>query len=138
VIKNKKVVKKIRIWPEEALASYKTEIIELLKQNQEAFKKLFPRLFVDEDNNTLFYLQLGINKKRNINALYQFNLKGELLKILYVRLNKPSFSSFELKKNNLFYAIEDEKIIIYKEEKNEKKNVCRSGDFVSFFCLGRC
>lgn len=117
VIKNKKVVNKIRIWPEEALASYKTEIIELLKQNKEKFKKLFPRLFVDENNDNHFYLQLGKNRKRNINALYQFNLKGELLKIFYVRLNEPSFTRFELKKKDLFYAIEDEKVTIYKEGK---------------------
>jgi hypothetical protein len=90
---------------------------DLLKQNKESFRKLFNKLLVDEDNDTLFYLQLGRNKKRNINALYQFNLKGELLKIFYVRLKAPSFTRFELKKNNLFYAIEDEKITIYKEEK---------------------
>ncbi len=117
VMKNKRAVNKIRIWPEEALASYKTEMIELLKQNKEMFKKMFPQLFVDEDNGSHFYLQLGRNRQRNINGLYQFNLRGELLKVFYVRLNEPCFTRFEAKKNDLFYAIEDEKITIYKEEK---------------------
>lgn len=117
VLENKKIVNKIRIWPEEALDSYKTEISDLLRRHKDMFKKLFFNLFVDEDNDRYFYLQSGSNKKRDINALYKCNTGGELLKTLYIRLNEPSFTRFKVKKNNLFYGIEDEKITIYKEEK---------------------
>lgn len=117
VLENKKIVNKIRIWPEEALDSYKTEISDLLRQHKDMFKKMFFKLFVDEDNDSHFYLQSGSNRKRDINALYKCNTGGELLKTLYIRLNEPSFTRFEVKKNNLFYGIEDEKITIYKEEK---------------------
>lgn len=117
VVKDKKVMHRTRIWPEEALAVYKAELGDLMKQDKEVFRKIFFKLFVDDDHDGIFYLQLGRNRKKNMNALYRFNLKGELLKVLYVKLKPPhAFTRFELKQNGLFYALEDQKISIYKEE----------------------
>ncbi len=117
VVKGERVIHSARIWPQEALAVYRAELRDILRQDKEMFRKIFFKLFVDDDQEGIFYLQLGRNKKRNINALYRFNLKGELLDVLYVRLKPPhAFTRFELKRNGLFYALEDQKITIYKEE----------------------
>ena len=59
------------------------------------YKSLFFELFVDEDDDNMFYLQFGENKERGINALYKLSLNGELIKILYVE--SPSFARFKLK-----------------------------------------
>jgi hypothetical protein len=115
VLKERKIVKKMNIWPKEAFTSYKNEIIDLIKGNKNYYKSLFFELFVDEDDNNMFYLQFGENKQRGINALYKLSLNGELIKILYVE--SPSFARFKLKKKNRFYALEDENILIYKEGK---------------------
>jgi hypothetical protein len=117
VVKEQRVMHRVKIWPQEALTVYKAELRDILKQDKEMFRKIFFKLFVDDDQEGIFYLQLGRNKKRHINALYRFNLKGELLEVLYVRLKPPhAFTRFELKQNGLFYALEDQKITIYKEE----------------------
>ena len=34
--------------------------------------RLFSNLFVDEDNDDVFFLQFGRDKKKGINTLYQF------------------------------------------------------------------
>ena len=44
------------------------------------YKSLFFELFVDEDDDNMFYLQFGENKERGINALYKLSLNGELIK----------------------------------------------------------
>jgi len=117
VLKDKKILKKMNIWPKEALNSYKTELNDLIKRNKNIYKSLFFKLFVDEDDDNMFFLQLGENKQRGINALYKFNLNGELIKVLYVKIEESSsFTRFEFKKKDRFYAIEDEKILIYKED----------------------
>jgi len=60
---------------------------------------------------------LIFNKQQGINTLYKFNLKGELIKVLYIKSEESlSFSRFKIKKGNRFYATSDGNILIYKEE----------------------
>lgn len=116
MMKSKKI-SKIKIWPQEALECYKSSLKELLEKEKDRYRFMFPRVLFDEDNDEVFLLHFGINKKRGINALYQVTGNGELLKVLYIKVEASTpFTRFELKRHQMFYAIEDDKLIIYKEE----------------------
>lgn len=118
VIKNRKVKKKIRIWPADGLEDHKHKVREILEKNKFGYTYLFPLLVPDEDDPDIVYLQYGINKKKRINALYRFNLRGGLEKVLYLDYDKTvNLDHFKVKRNDLFYAIKGEYIIIYKEAK---------------------
>jgi hypothetical protein len=81
---------------------------------------MFSNLFVDEGNDHVFFLQFGRDEKKGINALYQFNDSGQLMKVLFVKFNEKSpRARFKLKKDDRFYAIERDKIAVYKEVKNK-------------------
>jgi hypothetical protein len=91
---------------------------EVKGKSKDVYLPMFSNLLVDEDNDDVFFLQFGRNKTKGIHTLYQFNVNGELMKVLYVKHEKNSpFIRFKLKKNNRFYAIERDKLIMYKEEK---------------------
>lgn len=114
--KNKKI-SKIKIWPQEALEYYKGSLKELLEKEKDRYRFMFHKVVFDEDNSEVFFLQSGINIKKGINALYQVDGNGELLKVLYIKVEESSpFTHFELKRHQMFYAIEGDKLIIYKEE----------------------
>lgn len=116
IIKGNKIEKKMNLWPRDALYAYKTELSGILRKNKDVFKNLFLELFTDGDDENIFYLQFGRNQNREINALYQFDLHGRLLKVLYVKLKDTiGFTKFRAKKSECFYAIEDNQIKIYKE-----------------------
>lgn len=115
-LKDKKTTK-MTIRPEEALSCHKDKLAELLKEEKNNYKFMFSKLMVDEGNADVFFLQLGRNKKRGINALYQFNINGDLQKVLYVILKESeSFTRFEVKARDMFYAIQGDGLIIYKED----------------------
>ena len=118
ILQNKKVLRQMRLWPQEALKFHKMRLGEVKEKSKNAYLPLFSNLFVDEDNDDVFFLQFGRDKTKGINTLYQFNVNGELMKVLYVTFNEGSaFTRFKLKKNNRFYAIEGDKLAMYKEEK---------------------
>ncbi|MCU0289785.1 MAG: hypothetical protein MUF15_25755 [Acidobacteria bacterium] len=114
--KNNKI-KRVQIWPQEALACYEDILKELLSKDKDKYKYMFPRILADDSNAEVFFLHFGMNKKKGINALYQVNSNGKLLKVLYTNIkDSESFLRFELKKCDLFYGIDGDKLLIYKEE----------------------
>ena len=77
-------------------------------------------LFVDEGNDRFFFLQLPGSENAVNECLYQFNDNGQLVKVLYVKLKKipgeePSPIYFKAKKNDKYYAIEEDKMVLYKD-----------------------
>lgn len=118
ILENKKILRQMRLWPKDALKFYEMKLGEVKGKSKDVYLPMFSNLFVDEDNDDVFFLQFGRNKTKGIHTLYQFNVNGELMKVLYVKFNEESpFIRFKLKKNNRFYAIERDKLTMYKEEK---------------------
>lgn len=115
VIDNQKILNRFPIRPRDALAAYKQELIELGSQKKNLYRYLFPYLFSDSDTPGIFYMGMGRNVVKGINALYQVNVKGELLKVFYLKLKESvSFIRFCEKVNGTFTAIGGDKIKIYK------------------------
>jgi len=118
VVKEKKIVKKIKVWPRDAIDSYKKFVLDKRKENKRYYKGMFFGFFLDGDNANVVYLQLGENKEKKINALYRLDLQGKLLEVLYIELkegdNVPA-TRFVLKQNGYFFAKSEDKIYIYKE-----------------------
>lgn len=116
ILKDQKILRKMRIWPKESLSYFKPEIENIIKKDDNRYKSLFFKLIVDEDDANIFYLQfLGRKGNERINALYKFDLQGKLIKVLYIKSKKTYNAHFELIKNGHFYSIANEKINIYKE-----------------------
>lgn len=113
-LNGKKETRKFRIWPEEAL--------KLRKEDNDrkdfGYALLFGRIFLDKDQNDIFYLNFGKNKSRGSHCVYRMNLEGKLLAVLYTPIKGSNvYPRFVLKQDNLFFAIEDEKVVIYQEVK---------------------
>ena len=79
---------------------------------------MFFKFFPDQDNNNYHYLQYGNNETKNKNLIYKYDRDGNLIKLLYINLetNDPLYR-LEAKKNSLYFGINDEEIIIFKEDK---------------------
>ncbi len=110
IFKDNEIISEYNIYPKVALES--------TKKNSKEYKtniNIFERIFADKDDENFFYLsnlsQYQTEKRFN---LYKFNLKGELIKVLFIDNKKP-YPNIQFKKNGTFYAIEDEKIVLYKE-----------------------
>jgi len=115
VMKNGEMLGKKYLWPRDALKFYENDLEEVIKINPNMFRTLFFKIFVDEDVPDNFYLQYGLNREKGINSVYQFNVKGELLNVLYVNTeNLNVLPRFELKVGERFYAVEDTNLTIYK------------------------
>ncbi len=119
VLKNNKVVRKVRLWPRDALVNYKPRLKKVIERNKHAFASLFGSFLIDNDEPDKFYLSNGRNKTKGILPLYHFTINGELEKVLYLKDQGP-FVMFVFKKDGKYYGITSEKILIYKE-KEEKK-----------------
>ena len=116
VIKENKVVKRMNLWPRDALADYKSKLKRVVDRPMKGFTSLFYNFFIDGDDKNVFYLQYGKNETKGINALYKFTLNGELLKVLFIRSEKAHVR-FLLNQGNKFFAISGEKLLVYMEEK---------------------
>lgn len=118
MLKNNKIVKEINIWPADALAAYPGKLDRLLKKNKNWYIPMFSKLFIDEGNPGMFYLQFGENGLKGINALYQFHQDCKLAQVFFVKIEESvPFTRFEAKGKDRFYAIESDKLITYQEEK---------------------
>jgi hypothetical protein len=116
VIKNKKMVRQIKIWPRQALAHFKEKIKANVKKDKYRTFMMFIRIFLDGDEEGVLYFHQGNVMEKGMNCLYKVSTKGELLDVLYVKIEKKyPFINFRVKQNGLFYARYDEKVVIYKE-----------------------
>lgn len=117
VIRGNRLTATFKIWPADALSDYRQQISRVQEHSKKSFKDFFTYLIIDGDRPDIFYLQFGVNEMKKINALYRFNLKGDLVNVLYRKTNESSlFTKFKAQQSGNFYAIEGEKIIIYKED----------------------
>jgi hypothetical protein len=114
ILRNGKIIKKVHLWPRDALADYKSKLKRVLDINRGAFVPMFFSLFTDSNDKNIFYLQYGKNKTKGINALYRFTTEGELKDVLFIK-KQEMFVTFLLKQGNKFYARSGEKILIYEE-----------------------
>jgi len=120
IFKEGRLEKKFDLWPKKVLDIYRKDIemrAKKARKNDLLISKMFLNFFPDKDNENYFYLEGktdGSDKKR---FLYQFDLTGNLVKVLYA----PVIARFLCKKNILVYAGDEDMIYIFKEKNNEKK-----------------
>jgi len=120
IFSDNRLQEKRTLWAKKALEEHKLKSAESIRE--EGWYGYFNKMFVDNDNKKYFYLDFGKTKDQKKFLVYMFDVKGKLIKVLYVDGQKIDSSiRFQCKRNNLFYAIgpgkDDEKtIIIYKEE----------------------
>lgn len=113
--KNYKLVRKVNLWPENALKNYRDRLLVLQKEEdyENAWISFFHTLFIDEDEKNFFYLQTSSDQFNVL--IYAFDLKGQLVKVL--KIEDETFVSFKWKKNNLFYGFGVKNDLkIYKEK----------------------
>jgi len=134
IFKDKEYIKTVKLWPEEALKEYKPLYLARDKNKIKiprlkyggSFRAMFGRIFVDQDNQNIFYLHFTSRyRKKEIGViLYAFDIDGNLLKVIHI-LTSPDdgdsygkFVSVHAKVNNTFYAIRgNEEVVLYKEKK---------------------
>jgi hypothetical protein len=122
IYKKDQLVRTFTIWPRKALVHYKKQITEMKEKRRKGFRliaHMFNEFFIDSDNPDYFYLS---GRRREDEGerqfqIYQFNVEGKLLKVLHI----PSPCKFWLKKNNRFYGVYKENILIFKEVKADEK-----------------
>jgi len=119
----KDVFKKFHIFPKKAIDNYRNRIKEL--RNKLDFVKVGQQLIIDNDNRERLYIQFNehINDKAIV-KLYQFNKNGELgdiYTIEYVSID-DYIKKIVAKRNNLFYALWQDKITIYKKPEVDRRN----------------
>jgi sugar lactone lactonase YvrE len=118
ILKKNKITKEINLWPEDALSTYKKKLEKVVAKGKNMYISMFFNLFTDEDNPRTFFLQFGSNERRGMNTLYQYDISGNLLNAYFVKFDKSEpFTRFWAKWRDRIYAIEDDKLILYKEEK---------------------
>lgn len=122
VFENCKLIKKLSLWPKNALRNQKLffESDEKKRKADEgqSITYIFNRLIVDEDDQDIFYLQGYWDWYKPIVPLYKFNLNGELLDVFYMDVKKHGHVNFRVKKGGLLYGLggsHADKIFVFKE-----------------------
>lgn len=124
IVQGNNVIKKMKLWPREALRFYKVDYKEALERvpGIEGFISFFCWLMVDRDNGKYVYFLFGKPLDDDKTYIYQFDLEGNLIKVLFIKeLSNDHITIVRYKRNGLFYAVgrdEDynKTIMIYKEE----------------------
>lgn len=104
------------LWPKEAIQTHKNRI----NPDRPGYLPIFAQIFPDGDEDGVFYLHFGYSREKKKNYLYKFNIKCELLKVLYIDRSGspgPLYTSFRLKQNGIFFAKEKDSLAFYKEKK---------------------
>ena len=126
IIENNKISKQFRLWPKDVIQWHLVKLaaakkrMESEKQYYDIFIPLFSSLFVDESDDRTFFLQTRRYDDSMTQCLYQFNDNGQLVKVLYVKPGnipgeEPPIIDFKAKKNNRFYAVAEDKLILYRD-----------------------
>lgn len=114
ILKDKKVSDQFRLWPNDALKQHKYWIDKISKKGGNAFVPMFINLFVDDDNDNMFFLQAVRNEEKKIDTLYQFDDKGQMIKVFYVPFDEGApFVNIKAINRGKFYAVEKDKITLY-------------------------
>ncbi len=120
--KNRVILRKF-LWPKKVLESYKADLKNAIGEpgQMEGYSAFIYCLTLDRDTGKSFYLQGGSPKGDFNNYIYQFDLKGNLKKVLFIKEKIKKRKSFlQYKLNGLFYFIgynkeENSTIYVYKE-----------------------
>ena len=102
---------KNRIWVDRAITNLHMAWQEL--KDGYGYSTMFENVFLDDDNPDFIYFGSGGTSTRA--HIYKINLKGELAAVMIAPATRKAWPQFLLKKNGTFFAIVNEKIIIYKE-----------------------
>lgn len=116
IFNGRKLEKKLRLWPKQALENVKNFYDEMRKTPDyigPRFWHPFRRIVVDPDNDKTFYMA-HIKTLRSPWLLYHFDFDGKLLEVL-----KAPVYTFDLIaiRNGLFYSTDGRNIYIFKEKK---------------------
>ena len=103
--------RKIRIWVDRAITNFHEAWSDT--KDEYASSILFENVFLDGDNPDFIYF--AASGTWTMTHFYKVNLNGELATVMMAPAARKAWPRFLLKKNNLFFAIVNEKIIIYKE-----------------------
>lgn len=110
VVKNKKRIREIKVWPKDVLDRYKEE----LKVRGSA--NFFLKWFLDGDDKRAVFFQVVGTRPKYINRLYRISLDGKLTSVLSLDVtNDEVYTKFHAKKNGRYLARYDDKIIIFEE-----------------------
>lgn len=104
---------RFHVWPEKVLKNYKKDLYEILNDPEEGHASIAGNFFLDRDDKNFFYIEFGRNEGVKGDPLYQFNLEGELVRVLYVKAaGKDDYTRFRCKVNHIFYAIKDFEVVL--------------------------
>lgn len=111
VVKNKKLIREIKVWPKDALDRLKSKI-----GTARSVALFYPNWFLDSDEKDVVYFQFMEGKPKPVNRLYKVSLDGKLKSVLSTDVKEDSgYPKFHVKINDRYYARLDDKIIIYEE-----------------------
>lgn len=127
LFENFRLKKQFDIFPKKAMELREEKVKESIEIGKKMLKEypdlkgktlryftVFSNFFIDQDNRNCFYLQGFHEMKEKITSIYKFDLNGNLLKVLCFK--SDDCFDFLVKRNNLFYGIDRERICISKEE----------------------
>lgn len=114
------VVIKKNLWPKQLLWHYKRALQEICKAQDPAYIPMFSFMFPDLDEQNTFYLhtRLLLDTEPPVEALYKYNVQGDLKKVLCANMQENNALIFFGKSKQMFYALNNRgNILTYKEEK---------------------
>ena len=104
--RDRKIEKRLRIWPREELNHFRKLISKNKPKYRDAMVPIFMEFFLDRDSRDHFFLQ-----PPGYRPILKFSIDGKLIK----RLKAPEKVFFHFKRNNLFYTTWEDRVIIFKE-----------------------
>lgn len=118
IFKDGKQVKHFNTWTEEGIKMYTKsakEHIELEKKEPElkSYFSVWDKFFVDKDDENYFYIS-GPWDELGRRLLYRFSTDGKLVEVLF---NFKEANNFIVKRNNLFFSIDKQRVLIYKKKR---------------------
>ena len=124
IVQNNKIKKKLKLWPREALKFYKELLRDAVEGDPEieGFYPFFHELIVDKDNEKYVYFHFGRPLGSLESYIYQFDIEGNLIKVLFIKeFSKNHYTWVKYKRNGLFYAVgrdedHNKTIVVYKEK----------------------
>ncbi|MBN1197176.1 MAG: 6-bladed beta-propeller, partial [Candidatus Aminicenantes bacterium] len=103
---DRRIEKQIRIWPREQMSHFRKSLSRDNPRMKNSVTFMFMGLFLDHDRVGRFYLQ-----PPGYRPILKLDLDGRLIK----RLQVPGKAVFHSKRNHLFFATWEDRVIVLKE-----------------------
>ena len=104
--RDRKIEKRLRVWPREELNHFRQSLSSNNPRLKNAVTYLYMDIFLDQDSQEHFFLQ-----PPGYRPIVKLNLDGNMIN----RLKFPGKFFFHCKRNNLFYATREDRVIVFKE-----------------------